>query len=166
MDVVGLVHLAGQADCEADKLLQGFAGPNPAPASIQFWWRYIDVRLLIDEFGEAQHRDPLLDLTGVDVLCKVYLFSAPLTGISISLACYVASICASAGLSRSTRPAAKWGVGASPFSSDGANKFVNQFACDRFGAFNCSYFWIQMRIPSLTCSGVIVGVVSGSLTPL
>ena len=31
-------------------------------------------------------------LTGFVVLCKVYFFSAPLTGISISLACYVASI--------------------------------------------------------------------------
>jgi hypothetical protein len=31
-------------------------------------------------------------LVGFAVLCKVYFFSAPLTGISISLACYVASI--------------------------------------------------------------------------
>jgi hypothetical protein len=31
-------------------------------------------------------------LGGFVVLCKVYFFSAPLTGISISLACYVASI--------------------------------------------------------------------------
>ncbi len=31
-------------------------------------------------------------LVGLVVLCKVYFFSAPLTGISISLACYVASI--------------------------------------------------------------------------
>jgi hypothetical protein len=31
-------------------------------------------------------------LGGLVVLCKVYFFSAPLTGISISLACYVASI--------------------------------------------------------------------------
>ena len=31
-------------------------------------------------------------LVGLLVLCKVYFFSAPLTGISISLACYVASI--------------------------------------------------------------------------
>ncbi len=31
-------------------------------------------------------------LAGFVVLCKVYFFSAPLTGISISLACYVASI--------------------------------------------------------------------------
>jgi hypothetical protein len=31
-------------------------------------------------------------LGGVGVLCKVYFFSAPLTGIGISLACYVASI--------------------------------------------------------------------------
>jgi hypothetical protein len=31
-------------------------------------------------------------LCGLVVLCKVYFFSAPLTGISISLVCYVASI--------------------------------------------------------------------------
>jgi hypothetical protein len=31
-------------------------------------------------------------LIGLVVLCKVYFFSAPLTGISISLACYVASM--------------------------------------------------------------------------
>jgi hypothetical protein len=31
-------------------------------------------------------------LGGFVVLCKVYFFSVPLTGISISLACYVASI--------------------------------------------------------------------------
>ncbi len=31
-------------------------------------------------------------LCGVVVLCKVYFFSAPLKGIGISLACYVASI--------------------------------------------------------------------------
>jgi hypothetical protein len=31
-------------------------------------------------------------LGGLVVLCKVYFFSVPLTGISISLACYVASI--------------------------------------------------------------------------
>jgi hypothetical protein len=31
-------------------------------------------------------------LSGLVVLCKVYWFSAPFTGISISLACYVASI--------------------------------------------------------------------------
>ena len=31
-------------------------------------------------------------LVGFVVLCKVYFFSAPLTGVSISLACYVASI--------------------------------------------------------------------------
>jgi hypothetical protein len=31
-------------------------------------------------------------LGGFVVLCKVHFFSAPLTGISISLACYVASI--------------------------------------------------------------------------
>jgi hypothetical protein len=31
-------------------------------------------------------------LGGLGVLCKVYFFSSPLTGIGISLACYVASI--------------------------------------------------------------------------
>jgi len=31
-------------------------------------------------------------LVGLVVLCKVYFFSVPLTGVSISLACYVASI--------------------------------------------------------------------------
>jgi len=31
-------------------------------------------------------------LGGLVVLCKVYWFSAPFTGVSISLACYVASI--------------------------------------------------------------------------
>jgi hypothetical protein len=31
-------------------------------------------------------------LGGLVVLCKIYLFSVPLTGISISLACYVVSI--------------------------------------------------------------------------
>lgn len=31
-------------------------------------------------------------LGGLVVLCKFYFLSAPLTGISISLACYVASI--------------------------------------------------------------------------
>jgi len=31
-------------------------------------------------------------LGGLVVLCKVYFFSGPLTGMSISLACYVASI--------------------------------------------------------------------------
>ena len=31
-------------------------------------------------------------LGGFVVLCKVYFFSVPLTGISISLACYVTSI--------------------------------------------------------------------------
>ena len=31
-------------------------------------------------------------LGGLVVLCKIYFFSAPLTSISISLACYVASI--------------------------------------------------------------------------
>jgi hypothetical protein len=37
-------------------------------------------------------------LGGVAVLCRVYFFSAPLRGISISLACYVASIALSRGL--------------------------------------------------------------------
>ena len=37
-------------------------------------------------------------LGGVAVLCKVYFFSAPLRGISISLACYIASIALSRGL--------------------------------------------------------------------
>jgi len=36
-------------------------------------------------------------LGGFGVLCKVYFFSAPLTGIGISFACYVASIVLSAG---------------------------------------------------------------------
>jgi hypothetical protein len=31
-------------------------------------------------------------LVGFDVLCKLYFFSVPLTGISISLACYLTSI--------------------------------------------------------------------------
>jgi hypothetical protein len=31
-------------------------------------------------------------LGGLAALCKVYFFSAPLTGVSVSLACYVASI--------------------------------------------------------------------------
>ena len=31
-------------------------------------------------------------LVGLVVLCKVYFFSVPLTGIGISLACYIASI--------------------------------------------------------------------------
>jgi hypothetical protein len=31
-------------------------------------------------------------LVGFVVLCKVYFFSVPFTGVSISLACYVASI--------------------------------------------------------------------------
>ncbi|HKM48757.1 MAG TPA: hypothetical protein VJX69_14290 [Terriglobales bacterium] len=37
-------------------------------------------------------------LGGLVVLCKVYFFSVPLTGISISLACYVASIALSRAL--------------------------------------------------------------------
>ena len=39
-------------------------------------------------------------LGGFVVLCKVYFFSAPLTGIVISLACYVASIALSRGFLR------------------------------------------------------------------
>lgn len=31
-------------------------------------------------------------LAGLVVLCKIYFFRAPLTGASISLACYVASV--------------------------------------------------------------------------
>jgi hypothetical protein len=34
-------------------------------------------------------------LVGLVVLCKVYFFSGPFAGISISLACYIASIVAS-----------------------------------------------------------------------
>ena len=34
----------------------------------------------------------LVMLGGLVVLCKVYFFSAPLTGVCISLACYIASI--------------------------------------------------------------------------
>ena len=37
-------------------------------------------------------------LGGLVVLCKVYFFSVPLTGVSISLACYVASIALSRAL--------------------------------------------------------------------
>jgi hypothetical protein len=37
-------------------------------------------------------------LGGFVVLCKVYFFSVPLTGISISLACYIASIALSRAL--------------------------------------------------------------------
>ena len=37
-------------------------------------------------------------LGGFVVLCKAYFFSVPLTGVSISLACYVASIAVSRGL--------------------------------------------------------------------
>ena len=39
-------------------------------------------------------------LGGLVVLCKLYFFSAPLTGIVISLACYVASIVLSRGFLR------------------------------------------------------------------
>jgi len=48
--------------------------------------------------GQLLFRSPFLlalglaMLVGLVVLCKVYFFSAPLTGISISLACYVVSI--------------------------------------------------------------------------
>ena len=48
--------------------------------------------------GQLLFRSPFLLIVGLAmlggfvVLCKVYFFSAPLTGISISLACYVASI--------------------------------------------------------------------------
>ena len=48
--------------------------------------------------GQLLFRSPFLlvvglaMLGGVVVLCKVYFFSWPLTGVSISLACYVASI--------------------------------------------------------------------------
>jgi hypothetical protein len=51
--------------------------------------------------GELLFRSPFLlvvglaVLGGLVVLCKFYFFSAPLTGISISLACYVASIAVS-----------------------------------------------------------------------
>jgi hypothetical protein len=34
----------------------------------------------------------LIMLGGYVALCKVYFFSAPLTGVSVSLACYIASI--------------------------------------------------------------------------
>jgi hypothetical protein len=48
--------------------------------------------------GQLLFRSPFLlvvglaMLGGVVVLCKVYFFSWPLRGVSISLACYVASI--------------------------------------------------------------------------
>ncbi len=48
--------------------------------------------------GQLLFRSPFLlvvglaVLVGLFVLCKVYFFRAPLVGISISLACYVASI--------------------------------------------------------------------------
>src|ERR1039457_1774430 len=50
------------------------------------------------DHGQLLFRSPFLlvvglaMLVGFVVLCKVYFFSGPLTGISISLACYVASI--------------------------------------------------------------------------
>ena len=48
--------------------------------------------------GQLLFRSPFLlivglaMLGGIVVLCKVYFFSVPLRGMSISLACYVASI--------------------------------------------------------------------------
>src|SRR5271166_6121691 len=52
--------------------------------------------------GELLFQSPFLlglaMLGGLVVLCKVYFFSVPLTGISISLACYVASIALSRAL--------------------------------------------------------------------
>jgi hypothetical protein len=48
--------------------------------------------------GQLLFRSPFLLVVGVAmlggliVLCKVYFFSWPLTGINISLACYVVSI--------------------------------------------------------------------------
>ncbi|MGA7110240.1 MAG: hypothetical protein WBY75_20995, partial [Terracidiphilus sp.] len=48
--------------------------------------------------GQLLFRSPFLlvvglaMLCGLAVLCKVYFFSWPLTGVGISLACYVASI--------------------------------------------------------------------------
>ena len=48
--------------------------------------------------GQLLFQSPFLPVVGLAmlgglvVLCKVYFFSVPLTGISISLACYVASI--------------------------------------------------------------------------
>src|SRR5215813_1759348 len=54
--------------------------------------------------GQLLFRSPFLlvvglaMLGGLVVLCEVYFFSGPLTGISISLACYVASIALSRGL--------------------------------------------------------------------
>jgi hypothetical protein len=54
--------------------------------------------------GQLLFQSPLLlavglaMLGGLVALCKVYFFSVPLTGISISLACYVASIALSRAL--------------------------------------------------------------------
>ena len=54
--------------------------------------------------GQLLFRSPFLlvvglaMLGGLVVLCKVYFFSVPLTGISISLACYVASMALSRAL--------------------------------------------------------------------
>jgi hypothetical protein len=54
--------------------------------------------------GQLLFRSPFLLVVGLAmlggfvVLCKVYFFSWPLRGISISLACYLASIAVSRGL--------------------------------------------------------------------
>jgi hypothetical protein len=54
--------------------------------------------------GQLLFQSPLLlvvglaMLAGLVLLCKVYFFSVPLIGISISLACYVASIALSRAL--------------------------------------------------------------------
>ncbi len=48
--------------------------------------------------GQLLFRSPFLLVVGLGMLggyvllCKIYFFSGPLTGVSISLACYVASI--------------------------------------------------------------------------
>jgi hypothetical protein len=48
--------------------------------------------------GQLLFRSPFLlivglaTLGGLVVLCRIYFFSSPLTSVSISLACYVASI--------------------------------------------------------------------------
>jgi len=42
----------------------------------------------------------LATLGALAVLCKVYFFSAPLTGVCISLACYLVSIARSLGRAR------------------------------------------------------------------
>jgi hypothetical protein len=59
---------------------------------------------LVLAHGRLLFQSPLLlvvglaMLGGLVVLCKVYFFSVPLAGISISLACYVASIALSRAL--------------------------------------------------------------------